>query len=372
MENLKLQTLPVPHATGKPATSDATTHGTATDTQKDFQALLQRLMGLEIVADTPAATALENSARTADRKDCDATDEEALNTPLITPAETPVIATALPLAAPPALSETLHANANGHEWLENTKAIVALSAKQSGEAKDGVASGTSEPVINTDSTAEVMEAAAPLPKLPGHSAGPHLPHEATTNPQHALEALAEHRDAAVSNLPVPQFTQGPHLTHPAHPSHPTHPLSGALATIDTPISAPEWNAAFSQKIVWMASEKQHAAELHVNPPELGPVSIRLSIEEHQTNAVFTSPHSEVREAIESALPRLREVLAESGITLGNASVTSDSPRDGSPFAQQRNPAAHISRESITDTAIELDATGTGPRKHGIGLIDLFA
>lgn len=194
---------------------------------------------------------------------------------------------------------------------------------------------------------------------------------ATTSPSRALEAIADHRDPTVANVPVPQFTHGMAPSHPTHPTHAVDVQSAASVHIDTPIGTPEWPAEFTQKIVWLAGEKQQVAELHVNPPELGPLHIRLVTDEAQASAVFASSHSEVREAVEAALPRLREVLADSGITLGNASVTSDSPRDGSAFDRPRAVTHTFARDADGHTpAPELPPALI--RNRGDGLVDLFA
>jgi flagellar hook-length control protein FliK len=79
----------------------------------------------------------------------------------------------------------------------------------------------------------------------------------------------------------------------------------------------------------MANQSQQVAELHLNPPNLGPLEVRLTISNDQASASFVSLHSAVREAIETALPRLREMLADNGIMLGNVTVGSES------FSQQQ-------------------------------------
>lgn len=209
------------------------------------------------------------------------------------------------------------------------------------------------------------------PALKSHHAQSPVAPGATTNMSRALEAIAEHRDPAVANVPVPQFTHGMAPAHPTHPSHAGDAQSAASVHIDTRIGTPEWPTEFTQKIVWLAAEKQQVAELHVNPPELGPLHIRLVTDESQASAIFASSHSEVREAVEAALPRLREVLAESGITLGNASVTADSPRDGSAFDRSRPGAQPFARDADADTPVPAAPPGL-IRSRGNGLVDLFA
>lgn len=90
------------------------------------------------------------------------------------------------------------------------------------------------------------------------------------------------------------------------------------------VGTAEWGGAMGDKVVWMASQNHQVAELHLNPPHLGPLEVRLTINNDQASALFVSHHSAVREAIETALPRLREMLADNGIMLGDVSVGAES------------------------------------------------
>jgi hypothetical protein len=72
--------------------------------------------------------------------------------------------------------------------------------------------------------------------------------------------------------------------------------------ISTPLHAEAWPQQFGEKVVWMAKNDQQTAQININPPQLGPVQITLSLSGDQATAVFASPHAEVRQAIESSLP----------------------------------------------------------------------
>jgi flagellar hook-length control protein FliK len=142
------------------------------------------------------------------------------------------------------------------------------------------------------------------------------------------------------------------------------------------VGSAEWAPAVSEKVVWMASQNHQVAELHLNPPNLGPVEVRLTIgQDQQASAIFVAHHSVVREAIETALPRLREMLAESGIMLGNATVSAES------FGQQQQQQASDQgggRESgqreVQQSAINtVSATGSASRRSLLdGMVDIFA
>lgn len=94
--------------------------------------------------------------------------------------------------------------------------------------------------------------------------------------------------------------------------------------IDTQVGQPKWGGELAQKVVFLSSQQQQVAEIRLNPAHLGPIEIMLNINSDQATAQFVSSHLAVREAIEASLPRLREMMAENGITLGDVSVGAES------------------------------------------------
>jgi flagellar hook-length control protein FliK len=148
-------------------------------------------------------------------------------------------------------------------------------------------------------------------------------------------------------------------------------------TLTTPLGNSGWADEFSQKIVWMSTQQNQIAELHLNPPDLGPLNVVLKISDNQLTAQFTSPHSAVRDAVENALPKLREILADNNITLGNATVSDQAPRDrgaegfmnqGSGTAAQRDTSF-----SSTESKILLSTTSQSvPTRRHNGMLDIFA
>ncbi len=105
--------------------------------------------------------------------------------------------------------------------------------------------------------------------------------------------------------------------------------------IASPLRSQAWPAEFSQKIVWMATQDKQSAQLTLNPSQMGPIEISLSIRNDQATAVFASGNAEVREVIEAALPRLREMLAGAGIELGQTNVSAESFRQAQEQANGR-------------------------------------
>lgn len=158
----------------------------------------------------------------------------------------------------------------------------------------------------------------------------------------------------------------------------TAPLAAATApadpaAINTPVTQPGWGDELGLKITWMATQRNQSAELHLNPPQLGPLDVTLKMNGDQATALFTSPHAAVREAIEQALPRLREMLADSGIMLSNAMVSDQSAKNNQDNAPRK--AQGKSATGAADNTAEIntaaDSRHSSVRRHQ-GMVDTFA
>jgi flagellar hook-length control protein FliK len=102
------------------------------------------------------------------------------------------------------------------------------------------------------------------------------------------------------------------------------PEAASTASLAPDVGSSEWGKSLGQQIVHMGKAGQPLAELQLNPPGLGPLKVTLSMNDQQMQASFVSGHASVRAAIEAALPQLRNTLADSGISLGNTSVSAES------------------------------------------------
>ncbi len=100
--------------------------------------------------------------------------------------------------------------------------------------------------------------------------------------------------------------------------------------LQPPLGHRDWGASLGNRVSWMVNNHQQSAELRLNPPHLGTVEVRIDMSHDQQASInFTAHHGQVREALEAALPRLREMLAEQGVNLLGANVSDQS------FAQQQ-------------------------------------
>lgn len=149
------------------------------------------------------------------------------------------------------------------------------------------------------------------------------------------------------------------------------PMAPPTASLAPPVGTAAWDQALAQRVTWMVSGDQQSATLTLNPPELGPLQVVLNISKTHADASFIASQPEVRQALEAALPKLRDMLGEAGISLGQASVGS-----GSADSQGRSgaPARDGGRGGLLTEGPGMVAAGAGalPVIGGRGLIDTFA
>ncbi|WP_433924495.1 flagellar hook-length control protein FliK [Vreelandella sp. 21] len=151
------------------------------------------------------------------------------------------------------------------------------------------------------------------------------------------------------------------------------PNSPATATLNTPLNSPAWPSQLGQQLIQFAQRGgEHQVKMQLHPAELGPLSITLKVTEQGTQAHFLSSHAPVRQAIEQAIPQLREALAEQGISLGETSVGEQQNPNEQAFAQQTpgkaagNRGGELGNDS-GPSPTEVDVQGSQD-----GRVDLYA
>lgn len=98
------------------------------------------------------------------------------------------------------------------------------------------------------------------------------------------------------------------------PSNPTQ------TQVTAPLNSPQFSDELGQRIRWLVGQNFNAAQIRLNPAELGPVDVRINVSGDQVSVAFNSQFGVVREAIEAALPKLREMLENQGLNLANADI----------------------------------------------------
>ena len=108
-----------------------------------------------------------------------------------------------------------------------------------------------------------------------------------------------------------------------------------------------WETNLGSRLQMMVGQNVQTAEIRLDPPELGALDIKIKITNDVASVNITSPHAQVREALETTVPRLREMFEESGVALGDVNVQQES------FAQHENAAND--ETGLSSVASELGA-----------------
>lgn len=104
--------------------------------------------------------------------------------------------------------------------------------------------------------------------------------------------------------------------------------AAAVTTLPTPMSDPNWNQEFVGRIGILVDSGVSEAKLQLTPADLGRMEVKISTEGDQTKVLFSVQNATAREAIEQAMPRLREMLGQDGLQLAHSEVSDHStPRD---------------------------------------------
>lgn len=273
---------------------------------------------------------------------------DATIVPLAMPATAPTAITSAPPATTPAISAAKpspqgQAHGLAFQTPDQSVATAAPAAPSNVIADAGAPASIEELSAGREFSAELVSAIAASKEQP-HAAG--------------NVAAAAHQAIASSS---------PHNAH----------APNADTVVSQPVGSPGWTEELGNRVTWLASRAESKAELVLTPPQMGRIEINLTVKGDQATASFVSSNPVVREALEAALPRLREVLADAGIQLGQSQVSAENARQ---WAQQEkhgdNSASDPARANAMNTAISSVSSGSLPASSGLkggrSLVDVFA
>jgi flagellar hook-length control protein FliK len=210
----------------------------------------------------------------------------------------------------------------------------------------------------TDSSADLARPGSP-------STEPPIRHDTALQPpptplpdRPLAETVARSSDAPVTALPAA----------PAMPEHAAVQRANPSAMpVDVDVDGggrqplPD---ALADRVQWMVDQHLGSAKLKLNPPHLGALDVSIRVGDDGTYVHFTSPHAGARDALEAALPRLRELLGAAGLELSGASV------GGERASRDRPPAPAVSHaEPVERASAELPVFAATPSRRQI---DLYA
>lgn len=169
----------------------------------------------------------------------------------------------------------------------------------------------------------------------------------------------------------------------AMPTSARHPGNGALPPqlaaslldmgVPQSVGGKGWGTAIADRVMWMVQGEQQFAKLRLNPPNLGPLEVRVSVHQDQASVSFLAQHAAVRDALEAALPRLREMFDQQSLQLVRADVSDPGAQQGGgtddPSADPASQPGLYARDAEEAPAEDRITAVSGAAD---GLVDLFA
>ncbi len=248
--------------------------------------------------------------------------------------------------------------------LSDRPPVVAHSLRPGQETviqSEGPARATIQGASETrENTAQRPELAVNLAETQGQRSGEQRPGAAPPLPSLEPGAVLATPTRPTINIATPVQVQSPQS-------------APADVPIQTPVGEPGFDDAIADRVWVMTQARLSNAEIRLTPAELGPVRIQVAVDDGTANVTFQAAQAATREAIEQALPRLRELFAENGLSLGQASVGDDGVRDGNRETSGQASAGSVADESLED--VDNDATtpdAPRPGRAARSLVDTFA
>lgn len=131
------------------------------------------------------------------------------------------------------------------------------------------------------------------------------------------------------------------------------------------INNSQWAEQFSERIVWLGNQGIKSAQIKIHPEDLGPLEINIEVVKDAASVNIIGQNSHVRDVVEQALPRLREMMADQGLTLSDVHVSSEGDSGQSNRQNsERSESVPLIEESVPFSSAS--------KKQPKGLIDYFA
>lgn len=136
------------------------------------------------------------------------------------------------------------------------------------------------------------------------------------------------------------------------------------------IASQPGSAAFvqdlGQQVAWLSGQDVKQAKIRLHPEDLGQLDVKVNVQHNgQVDVTFAAQHPAAVHALQQTLPQLDALLAQHGLSLGQASVGQQ--QSGGDGQARGGFAGSAEGGEAVDASIEASAS-----VGGVGLLDAFA
>ncbi|TWX64951.1 flagellar hook-length control protein FliK [Colwellia sp. C1TZA3] len=130
--------------------------------------------------------------------------------------------------------------------------------------------------------------------------------------------------------------------------------------------------AVKDKVMVMINQKIQQVEIQLDPPEMGNIHVRVNLQNEQAAVQFVVQNQQAREALEQNMGKLRDMLAESGVDVGEANIEQREAKEQSGNGFDNQASNGQSTESAEDNFSENDQAMVNVFKASSTGIDYYA
>lgn len=230
-------------------------------------------------------------------------------------------------------------------------------------------SGTQNPAQSPERNAGAEEApgvAFIASRVPPHVASADNPAAAAPGDGTPTPAPAE-STAAVATTSVGDGPAPAAVAPEAHVVERT-PTSVTIA-IERPVASAGWAQEVTGAIAQAITVRHSTAQLHLHPESMGPVDVRITMSGSEASVQLVAPHAATREALEQAMPMLRELLGNQGLALGQTAVEARAQQQD---AAPPPPQAPVARDAAAPAGVPVVEDAPASVARVLRLLDVFA
>jgi flagellar hook-length control protein FliK len=133
------------------------------------------------------------------------------------------------------------------------------------------------------------------------------------------------------------------------------------------VDSAEFPQSLADRVSFMVDNSWSNAKLQVNPAQLGPIELQIAVQGDHAQVMMSTHSALTRDALESSVPKLREMLSSQGFTQVNVDVSQRSFQERSaytpPYGWTPSPVSSAAPATLSSTA--------APRTL-LGVVDAYA
>ena len=158
------------------------------------------------------------------------------------------------------------------------------------------------------------------------------------------------------------------LTANAAVSAPADATPTPALKIHASVDSADFSQGLSDRVSWMVDNGLNGAKLQVNPPQLGPIELRIAVQGDHAQVWMTTHSAVARDALDASSPKLREMLNNQGFSQVSVDISQRSFQDRSAYV----PPYQREQAGVRSAAATAAPTADSTPRSQLGALDAYA